>query len=355
VPRQRKPADALAMSELRPLKYGELECKGNGLTYRSYSRATPAQIIAALSQTSQPTDPGRVSKSTKPEGHSKAWWEAQVRLYGFKCSNWTIDGMKEVLMDAVVASFKVPAELQGVEEQLNHDYKERQKQPQPETPRTATEPSSDPESSTSSTPKAEVTEAEVIPAPTVATKAARRYDPPTKPRLERMEILHRQYLSSGHPDDVIFGEWRFDCPSISKIWSSNWDERQDIVWKIHPPRNDEDCVWVVFKQVVVEGILRINWNTGEDWKGKPLKFTFRGQETGEGYAQVADSYNNGTITFTSVHECMGKFNTQIDGGKPWEITGRKVSNKLPDISAQKCKKLYGQEPEWSFGKFYWYW
>ena len=124
----------LAMSELRPLKYGELECKGNGLTYRSYSRATPAQIIAALSQTSQPTDHGRVSKSTKPQGHSKAWWEAQVRLYGFKCSNWTIDGMKEVLMDAVAASFKVPAELQGVEEQLNHDYQERQKRPQSETP-----------------------------------------------------------------------------------------------------------------------------------------------------------------------------------------------------------------------------
>ena len=156
--------------------------------------------------------------------------------------------------------------------------------------------------STSSTTEVQVTEAEVTPAPRVATKAARRYDPPTKPRLERMKILHRQYLSSGHPDDVIFGEWRFDCPFISKLWSSNWEEREDIVWKIHPPQNGENCVWVVFKQVVVEGILRINWNTGQDWRGKPLEFTFRGQETGEGYAQVSDSCNHGTITFTSLHE-----------------------------------------------------
>ena len=33
-------------------------------------------------------------------------------------------------MNAVMASFKVPAELQGVEEQLNHDYQELQKRPQ---------------------------------------------------------------------------------------------------------------------------------------------------------------------------------------------------------------------------------
>ena len=323
--------------------------------YRSYSRATPAQIIAALSQTSRTVDHRRVSKSTRPETHSQAWWEAQVRLHGFKCSNWTIDGMKQVLMDAVAASFKVPAELQGVEEQLNHDYQELQKRPQSETPGNATEPSNDSESSTSSVTELQATEAEITPAPIVATKASRRYDPPTKPRSERMQILHRQYLSSGNPDDVIFGEWRFDCPLISKLWSSNWREREDIVWKIYPPRNDEDCVWVVFEQVVVEGILRINWNTQQDWRGKPLEFTFRGRETGEGYAQVYDSCNHGTITFTSSHECTGKFYTEIDGGEPWEITGRKVSNTLPVISAQKCKKLYHQKPKWSYGKFYWNW
>ena len=343
------------MSELRPLKYREFECKGNGLMYRSYSRATPAQIIAALTQTSHTVDHGRVSKSTKPETHSQAWWEAQVRLYGFKCSNWTIDGMKEVLMDAVMGIFKVPAELQGVEEQLNRDYQGLQKQPHSETPTSATEPSDDSESSTPSVTEVQLTEAEITPAPIFATKAARRYDPPTKPRSERMKILHDKYLSSGTPDDVIFGEWRFDCPFISKLWSSNSEEREDIVWKIYPPRNDEDCVWVVFEQVVVEGILRIKWNTQQDWKGKPLEFTFRGRETGEGYAQTYDSCNYGTITFTSSHECTAKFYTEIDGGKPWEMTGRKISNTLSVMSAQKCKKLYYQKPKWSHGKFYWNW
>jgi len=257
-------------------------------------------------------------------------------------------------MNAVVESFKVPAELQGVEEQLNYDYQELQKRPQSGIPESAAESSNDSGSSTSSATVSQVMEAETIPAPEVATKAARRYCPPTKPRPERMEILHRQFLSSGNLDDVIFGEWRFDCPSISKIWSSDFDERVDIVWKIGPPRSDEDCVWVVFNQVFVKGILRINWKAPQDWKGKPLKFTFRGQDTAY-YAQIDDDCNHGTITFTSSHECTGEFYTQINGREPWKMTGRKVSNTLPDISSQKCKKLYYQKPVWSCGKLFWEW
>src|SRR5436190_829404 len=114
-----------------PLKHGKFECMGNGLTYLSHPRESPATITAALGRTV--TDPSRVSK--KPVArYRKSWWEAQVRLYDLKCTKWTIEGMKEVLTKAICDGLQVPPELKTVEEKLNQKYHSTNKENRQPTP-----------------------------------------------------------------------------------------------------------------------------------------------------------------------------------------------------------------------------
>ena len=109
------------MSEPRPLKYGDFECKGQGFTYASYARATPAQLLTALAEP-RPSANAIGKTTSQHEDHSKDWWEAQIRLYGFKCPKWTVKGMKAVFLEKIVSALKVDAKLEGIERQLNHDY-----------------------------------------------------------------------------------------------------------------------------------------------------------------------------------------------------------------------------------------
>src|SRR5208282_5917553 len=105
------------------LKYRKLECRGNGLTFSSQPRATQLEIMTALVEKHRTTVDGRITKPSQgDETYSKTWWEAQVRLYGLKCSDWTEEGMAKTLMDAITTKFTPPSELATVEKQLNHDY-----------------------------------------------------------------------------------------------------------------------------------------------------------------------------------------------------------------------------------------
>ena len=92
------------------LKYREFECRGKGLTFSSHPRATQLEIMAALVEKYRATVDGRITKPSQGDDtYSKTWWEAQVRLYGLKCSDWTEEGMMKTLMDAITSKFKPPS------------------------------------------------------------------------------------------------------------------------------------------------------------------------------------------------------------------------------------------------------
>ena len=345
------------MSEPRPLKYGEFECKGKGLIYASYARATPAQLLAALVESTPSAKNGISKTTTKHEEHSKEWWQAQVRLYGFKCPKWTIKGMKKVFMEKIVSTVKIDAELEGIESQLDRDYMRIDKK---ENTNSASSEKDEPEEDESEEDESEIDEPAEINTKAVepqprkyATQALRKgyRDASDESRLDKVNRLHNKYLSAGPPDDVIFGEWHFDCPEITEAWDKNCDET--IVWKIHPPQNSENYMWAVIHQVVIEGIVEIEWDSAQDWKDKKHKFDFSGKETGAGYAQEGGEY--GWITFTSSHECHATFHSDLSSESGWKLTGKKVSRALPTIPAKKCYDLYYQETSGRGRKAYWEW
>jgi hypothetical protein len=156
------------------------------------------------------------------------------------------------------------------------------------------------------------------------------------PRTRRIETAHKKFIQDHFPV-TIFGEWHFDCPGSADLWDEYQEE--DIVWKIHRPETGVKGLWVEFHQVCVEGIILIDWDGSDDWRDKEIKFTFKGRETGEGY----NNSGNGVIKFSSSHECSGHIDC-FDIGGPWKFTGKKVSNKVPNIPVNRCRKLYKQGP-----------
>jgi hypothetical protein len=345
----------LVMKSTTPfLKYREFECRGKGLTFSSQPRATPVEMICALAGKHRPTTDG---PSSSEDTYSNTWWEAQVRLYGLECSDWTEDGMARVLMDAITASFQPPSDLLAVEKQLNHDYEfmdwDKQYRPEGSSDNTRIETSEIQDHQSVdidlSRNAAENNDDEaILERPSkIATKAGGRGGWTSYPvrnpekRLERISRLHKEYLTSDAVDDTLFGEWQFDFPDITHC------PREDIVWNIHPPVESESCLWVVIDQVDLEGIVEIPWRTSEGWKGKRIPFSFRGGETGSGY----HSSGGGNITFTSTHECSGTFESEWDD--PWAFIGKKVSNELPDRDREECRVAYNRS--YNHRKDYWRW
>jgi hypothetical protein len=111
------------MSHAPPLKHGKLECAGLGFTFGGHHRQSPSDLAMELGLGVRLTPSGRISKRAyKPPKRSKSWWEAQVRLYGLKCSKWTVEGMKQVLMVALQKGLIVPDDLARMEQKLEHEY-----------------------------------------------------------------------------------------------------------------------------------------------------------------------------------------------------------------------------------------
>ena len=77
------------MSHASSLKHGKLECSGSGFTFASHQRASPSTLAFDLGLQPRLTPSGRISKKQDRPKHPKSWWEAQVRLYGLKCTKWT--------------------------------------------------------------------------------------------------------------------------------------------------------------------------------------------------------------------------------------------------------------------------
>jgi len=173
-----------------------------------------------------------------------------------------------------------------------------------------------------------------------------------------MELAHKKYMENHRNDNSdsndtedIFGTWHFDCPESADIWDE--DQEQTIVWKIHRPDGKDKCLWVVFHQVCVEGIISIGWVDNPDNGqifGKELRFTWSGCETGENYHNVG----HGVITFSSFTECAGYIVCSDISSEKWEFTGRKVSNQVSNIPVERCRKLYQQIPHHPKAPWNWY-
>src|SRR5271155_3229593 len=107
---------------LPPLKYGKLECSGDGFPFSPHRRADLSTIALELGNDNRPPPASRISKKQTTTKRPKSWWEAQVRLYGLQCSKWTIDGMKAVLTTALQNGLEVPEDLKTREQELNEEY-----------------------------------------------------------------------------------------------------------------------------------------------------------------------------------------------------------------------------------------
>jgi hypothetical protein len=159
--------------------------------------------------------------------------------------------------------------------------------------------------------------------------------------IRSMTRLHDYLLTyelDGGAD--IRGRWLMDCPELTYGFCSNdiWRDKV-VMWDIHRPQEGENCRWVIFEQIIFEGILCIETPKHDSWKReKKLRFTWRGQETGEPDLQFDDELNSGWIIFTSSHECKGSFGSMSGG--PYEFTGKKTSPVVPGKWPKTLKKEY---------------
>jgi hypothetical protein len=100
----------------RPIRYKELECNGDGFTFANHSRADSKTIAKALQ--GMPPVLEQLSKNRR-----KSWWGAQVRLYGLKGKDWSIDVCRAVLREALdKGTLKVPPALVDTEERMKKEY-----------------------------------------------------------------------------------------------------------------------------------------------------------------------------------------------------------------------------------------
>ena len=103
-------------SKTKPVRYKELECIGDGFTFAGHRRADSKTIAEALEGT-----PSALEKV--PLKRRKSWWGAQVRLYGLKGKDWTLDVCKAVLREALARGpLRVPTALIDAEERMNKEY-----------------------------------------------------------------------------------------------------------------------------------------------------------------------------------------------------------------------------------------
>jgi hypothetical protein len=157
-------------------------------------------------------------------------------------------------------------------------------------------------------------------------------------QIENMTTLHNHLLERGHQGIDIEGRWQMNCPEITLGWCQNdEDEHKEMFWNIHRSQPDEDCRWVVFEQIIVDGILRIEMGT-PSCLGRKYPFIWRGRETGESGLEFDDEVNSGYIVFSSTHECSGMFGSTIGG--PWAFTGMKIDKAVPSKRQKTLKKEF---------------
>lgn len=376
------------MSRAPPLKHGKLECYGNGLTFASHLRVSPSTLAVQTGLQPKLTPSGRISKNQTLEKRPKSWWEAQVRLYGLKCSKWTVEGCKEVLKTALEKGLTVSADLQRVEERLDREYglanAEFQKQIAAEKNEKYITLTTDVQKANYD-PKRFLGETVVkggikvlrgLNSRASVHQAAEQLglfststDGPDggydgrilvvgrnsdevwreihrigrevkvkqvamrQERADETEERHQKLLKTGDGGDVS-GQWVLDMPEVTSSYADG-----DITMDIAPL---DDCgnAYGKFDLQILEGVVKFYWggpkSVRQAWRGKPRKFTWRGRETGEGVIQYDDASHQGAITFTSASECHGIWVSDYGN---FEFTGVKIGTQS-STTVEECEDEY---------------
>ena len=111
------------MSQAPPLEHGKYTCSGHGLKVASYSRASIYELRVQTGLSPILTPKGRVAKKQRVPKQSRDWWEAQIHLYGLKCSYSTLGRMKNAFKAALEKGLTVPTDIELLEEKLNREYR----------------------------------------------------------------------------------------------------------------------------------------------------------------------------------------------------------------------------------------
>jgi hypothetical protein len=139
---------------------------------------------------------------------------------------------------------------------------------------------------------------------------------------DELEKMHRDLVKHGDGKDI-GGTWHLDIPELTDNYRDG-----EITLEIIPPGNSGH-VWAAFDLIILEGVVRIDWpGPRTAWKGREMKFTWRGTETGEGVIQYEDSHNKGTVTFTTASMCNGTWHGAYG---TWDFTGMKISRETSSV------------------------
>ena len=228
------------MTQPSPLKDQTFEYNGKGLTFNGHHRESPTSLEFALGiRTLGRILPGG-GKKIIAEKHPKSWWEAQVRLYGLKCSKWTVENMKRVLSDSVKEGIEVSLKIKEVEKRLSKEYAELEKENRNSNTINTTDGTKTSTNMSQSTVTG-LNESTMVTQPRKTTSFGdlmkEKSDAARASQLANMNRLHSALLASpSGPGDTIYGTWQLDCPEITDQWCHLDETRQrEIIWKIHPP------------------------------------------------------------------------------------------------------------------------
>lgn len=321
----------------------KIKYDGNGLTFCGHTRVSPRELIFELGIKALDRMDRSGTDVPREHRHPKLWWEAQVRLYGLKCSKWTIDGMYEVLAKASIAGFEVSQEIMELEKKMEKEHEEKKNK---QVKDTASSDDTTIEFSESTMTRRNTSPDEsnniATGVPDAVSNASREVE------LLKRNAAHSKLLKSTEgPGKDISGTWQMDCPEISKQWGDDpVFQNNHMIWKIHPPYFSQSHLWCSFNQMVVEGVMRIDWKSPLEqnrWRNRRYNFVYRGRDTGDYDFVCDDEWNKGWIKFTSEHECHGEFETQFGDEEPWAFTGKKISLKVtgkrPNSLEQEYKRL----------------
>src|SRR5277367_1212275 len=109
-----------------PVKQGKFEYGNDGLKYLHHTRATPSEIQSAVGLKNERPITTHITNLIKRK-YPRDWWEAQIKLYGIKCSKFNIEDMKEIL-SRELSRLVVSPKVQQMEESLGKEYQDLAKE-----------------------------------------------------------------------------------------------------------------------------------------------------------------------------------------------------------------------------------
>jgi hypothetical protein len=383
----------------KPVRYKELECTGDGLTFAKHCRADPKTITEALQGTPYALE--RV-----PAKRRKSWWGAQVRLYGLKGKDWSVDACKAVLREALAKGpLSVPPALVDAEERLNKEYFVQREQDIEdhkkfieEEKRRILEKDEKFRASSTDEEKARIdvgrflqekfgsgdiafvvldreyhynVEAivrqlnlfsartfgdrslryKIVVAATenIAVRERDRIDREMQEERiamdqEKWNTLNKKRLdliSVDGNEESPAGHWLLHMPELYD--NNSWEHSNgDCIIELPSFNPSQEYAYAKFKFVDFKGYFKIH--VGKDtemWQGVELKVDWEGwAEPDNGAEYDLEIRHVASITFTSASECHGT----IDGwfGGPWKFKGVKVSHET-EVTAEKCQWKYERE------------